>query len=83
MNMHNRLSIRSIVFANCGPMSTNSQHFNTIDVEVCFTRNWGLLGDCLTLLRISGGYSQEMMGFVSLGFRKFKSRSSKNTPEML
>jgi len=24
-----------------------------------------------------------MMGFVSLGFRKFKSRSSKNTPEML
>jgi len=24
-----------------------------------------------------------MMGFVSLGFRKFKSLSSKNTPEML
>jgi len=35
------LSIRSIVFANCGPMSTNSQHFNTIDVEVRFTRMWG------------------------------------------
>jgi len=36
--------------------------------------------DCEDLV---GGYSQEMMGFVSLGFRKFKSRSSKNTPEML
>ena len=44
MNMHNRLSIRSIVFANCGPMSTNSQHFNTIDVEVCFTRMWDVSG---------------------------------------
>jgi len=38
------------------------------------------LSDCEEL---SGGCSQEMMGFVSLGFRKFKSRSSKNTPEML
>ena len=42
-----------------------------------------LLGGCLTYEKLSGGYSQEMMGFVSLGFRKFKSHSSKNTPEML
>jgi len=30
-----------------------------------------------------GGFSQDMMGFVSLGFRKFKSLSSKITLEML
>jgi len=41
-----------------------------------------LEGGCLCE-ELSGGYSQEMMGFVSLGFRKFKSLSSKNTPEML
>ena len=49
-----------------------------------FYKNVGiLLGECLTCEELSGGYSQGMMGFVSLGFRNFKSRSSKNTPEML
>jgi len=27
-------------------MSTICQHFNTIDVEVCFTRKWGILQYC-------------------------------------
>ena len=48
-----------------------------------FYKNWGFHLEGVWLWRISGGYSQEMMGFVSLGFRKFKSLSSKNTPEML
>ena len=59
MNMHNRLSIRSIVFANCGPMSTNSQHFNTIDVEVCFTRNGDFtwrVSDCEELVGVTLHY---------------------------
>ena len=38
------------------------------------------MSDCEELV---GGFSQDMMEFVSLGFRKFKSLSSKNTPEML
>ena len=38
---------------------------------------------CLTVKNLWGLLTEEMMGFVSLGFRKFKSRSSKNTPEML
>ena len=53
--MHNRLSIRSIVFANCGPMSTNSQHFNTTDVEVCFTRKWEVCGGMSDCEELSGG----------------------------
>jgi len=48
-----------------------------------FTRKWGFHLEGVWLWRISGGFSQDMMGFVSLGFRKFKSLSSKNTPEML
>jgi len=48
-----------------------------------FYKNLGFYLEGDWLWRISGSYSQEMMGFVSLGFRKFKSRSSKNTPEML
>ena len=34
-----RLSIQSIEITNYRPMSTICQGFNTIDVEVCFTRN--------------------------------------------
>ena len=54
------------------------------------TRIWGILqesGDFTWRVsdyeELVGGFSQDMMGFVSLGFRKFKSLSSKNTPEML
>jgi len=62
-----------------------------------FYKEVGRLWSCVWLWRISGGYleivclCEELVGvtyrrwwgFVSLGFRKFKSRSSKNTPEML
>ena len=37
-------------------MSTNSQHFNTIDVEVCFTRNGDFTWRVSDCEKLSGGY---------------------------
>jgi len=55
MNMHNRLSNQSLIFANRTPMSTICQHFNTIDVEVCFTRMWGFYLEGVWLWRTKWG----------------------------
>jgi len=54
MNMHNRLSNQSLIFANHTPMSTICQHFNTIDVEVCFTRIGNFTWRGVWLWKISG-----------------------------
>ena len=69
MNMHNRLSNQSLIFANHTPMSTICQHFNTIDVEVCFTMcgdfTWRV-SDCEELegfLTGDGG-----VGFTRIGY---------------
>jgi len=35
-------------------MSTIGQHFNTIDVEVCFTRKWEVCGGSLTCEELVG-----------------------------
>ena len=55
MNMHNRLSIRSIIFEYSTPMSTICQHFKTIDVQVCFTSMWDFTWRVVSLDWIIGG----------------------------
>jgi len=50
-----------------------------IFLQECGDFTWRVT-DCEELVGVT---HRRWWGFVSLGFRKFKSRSSKNTPEML
>jgi len=54
--------------------------YHNLEDFTIFGEDCGGLSDCEELVGVT---HRGMMGFVSLGFRKFKSRSSKNTPEML
>ena len=48
LNLHKRLSIQPLIFANCRPMFTICQHFYTLG-RVCFTRMWEGCGGCITV----------------------------------
>ena len=55
LNFHKRLSIQSLIIANCRPMFTICQHLYTLGVEVKFTRSGDFtwksfrqLNDCQT-----------------------------------
>ena len=70
LKLYKRLSIQLLIFANYRPMSTICQHYYfTVGWEM-FYKKVGRLWKLSDLWRISGSYSQEMMGLV-LGHNSF------------